>query len=85
MPVINHLFGETVTVSGLITGGDIITAVEGKELGEELVIPPNCLRKEGDMFLDNMTVDELSEKLGVKVRTNANGGDGLLRAMTGGE
>ena len=85
VPVINHLFGETVTVSGLITGGDIITAVEGKELGEELVIPPNCLRKEGDMFLDNMTVDELSEKLGVKVRTNANGGDGLLRAMTGGE
>ena len=37
------------------------------------------------MFLDNMTVDELSEKLGVKVRTNANGGDGVLRAMTGGE
>lgn len=81
IPVKNNLFGESITVSGLITGGDIITALEGVTLGDELIIPPNCLRSEGDMFLDNMTVDELSERLGVKVRQNNPGGYDLLDAM----
>lgn len=80
----NKLLGKMITVSGLLCGKDIADALEGIELGEELLIPPNCLRSEGDMFLDDMTVTELSEKLGVKVTANGSGGDELLFAMLGG-
>lgn len=80
----NRLFGSMITVSGLLCGKDIASAVENMDLGEELIIPPNCLRSEGDMFLDNMTVEELSEKLGVPVRQNGTGGEDLLFAMLGG-
>ncbi len=80
----NRLFGEKITVSGLLCGADIAYSLEGCDLGEELLIPPNCLRSEGDMFLDDMTVEELSEKLGVKITANGSGGDELLKAMAGG-
>lgn len=80
----NKLFGESITVSGLITGGDILATLKDTDIGEELIIPPNCLRSEGDMFLDSMTVEQLSEALGVKISQNDSSGAGLLAAMTGG-
>lgn len=80
----NRLLGGMITVSGLLCGEDIAYALEGEDIGEELLIPPNSLRKEGDMFLDNMTVTELSQRLGVKVTANGSGGDELLYAMIGG-
>lgn len=80
---INRLFGESITVSGLITGGDILHTLEGKETGTELIIPPNCLRSEGDMFLDNMTTGELAAKLGAEVTCNGTGGADLLDALLG--
>lgn len=80
----NKLFGKMITVSGLLCGRDIADAVSGMDLGEELIIPPNCLRSEGDMFLDDMTVSQLSEKLGVEVKQNGSSGYDLLDAMTGG-
>lgn len=80
----NHLLGSMITVSGLLCGRDIATAVEGLDLGEELIIPPNCLRSEGDMFLDDMTVEELSDKLKIRVTQNGTGGEDLLSALTGG-
>ncbi len=80
----NRLLGSMITVSGLLCGADIAAAVSGIELGEELIIPPNCLRNEGDKFLDDMTVDELSEKLKVKITQNGTGGEDLLCALLGG-
>lgn len=80
----NRLLGEMITVSGLLCGGDIAYALEGEDIGEELLIPPNSLRKEGDMFLDNMTTDELSQRLGVKVTAGGTSGEELLLAMIGG-
>lgn len=79
----NKLLGSMITVSGLLCGADIADAVSGLDLGEELIIPPNCLRSEGDMFLDDMTVEELSDKLNVKVTQNGSGGEDLLAAMLG--
>ena len=81
----NRLLGSMITVSGLLCGADIAAAVEGLDLGDELVIPPNCLRSEGDMFLDDMTVEELSEKLKIKVKQNGSSGEDLLSALTGGK
>ena len=80
----NKLLGKMITVSGLLCGKDIVSALEGTDLGDELIIPPNCLRSEGDMFLDDMTVDELSDILKIKVTQNGSSGEDLLNAMTGG-
>lgn len=80
----NKLLGSMITVSGLLCGADIAAAVSGIDLGEELIIPPNCLRSEGDMFLDDMTVEELSDKLKIKVTQNGSSGEDLLQAFLGG-
>lgn len=81
----NRLFGSMITVSGLLCGEDIAYAAENAgELGEELIIPPNCLRNEGDMFLDDMTPEQLSKRLGVRITQNGGSGEELLLAMTGG-
>ena len=63
----NRFFGESVTVAGLLTGSDLLYALQDKPLGDELFIPDVMLRYEQDMFLDNMTLEELSEKLNVKI------------------
>lgn len=78
----NNFFGETVTVAGLLTGRDLYETLKDKELGEELLIPDVMLRFEGDMFLDNMTLSELSEKLKVKITpTKCDGEDFVNKAL----
>ncbi len=63
----NYFFGESITVAGLLTGGDIYKQVCGKALGERLLIPDVAIRHEGELFLDDMSRAELEEKLGVPV------------------
>ena len=63
----NRWFGESITVSGLLTGHDIAEQLAGRELGEVLLLPRNTLRAEGDLFLCGMSPEELSEKLSVKI------------------
>lgn len=63
----NDFYGENVTVSGLLTGGDIISQLKGCDLGDEVLIPRNALRHEGDKFLDDVTLEELEKELSVKV------------------
>lgn len=79
----NRLLGRMITVSGLICGRDIADAVKDLDKGDELIIPPNCLRSEGDMFLDDMTVEELSDILKIKITQNGSSGGELLSAMLG--
>lgn len=62
-PVKNDFFGGEVTVTGLLTGCDLVRALKGANLGEELVLCRNMLRAEGDLFLDGMTPDGLSHEL----------------------
>ena len=81
--IINHFFGETVTVAGLLTGQDMYGQLAGKALGDQLVIPENTLRADEAMFLDDMTPTELSEKLGVSIRTGKNNGAEFIREMLG--
>jgi len=65
----NRLFGESVTVSGLVSGGDIITALEGVEIGRALLVPDVMLKEGEGMFLDDMPLEELGKKLGCRVET----------------
>lgn len=63
----NLLFSAKVTVTGLVSGKDIITTLKGRELGNVVLIP-NVMLKEGEgLFLDNMTVNEVKEELGTRV------------------
>lgn len=73
----NDFYGENVTVSGLLTGQDIIAQLKGKALGDTLLIPRNALRHEGDCFLDGVSVEEMEKELGVKVLPTAEGTDFL--------
>ena len=54
-------------MSGLITGGDIINQLKDKDLGDYLFIPVNMLRAETNVFLDDVTIDDVERELGVKV------------------
>lgn len=77
----SRFFGGRITVTGLVTGSDIITELSGKELGDLLIIPSCMLRKEGDMFLDNTTPEYVSEKLGVDVMVVEADGAALAEAL----
>ncbi len=66
-PIVNRFFGETITVSGLITGHDLMDQLAGKDLGQRLLIPVNMLRHGQDVFLDDVTLAQVSDRLGVKV------------------
>ncbi|MCD8019132.1 MAG: DUF512 domain-containing protein [Clostridiales bacterium] len=63
----NRFFGETITVTGLLTGQDIRDQLCGRELGEELLLPANVLKADEDIFLDDMPLFELSDSLQVPV------------------
>ena len=63
----NDFFGKNITVAGLLTGQDIAAQLSDKELGEKLFIPKVTLKADEPVFLDDMTLEELSEKLGVEV------------------
>ena len=83
-PITNCFFGETITVSGLITGRDLIDQLRGKELGERLLIPSNMLRAGERVFLDDVTVEQVEETLGVPVcPVDAESGFDLVDAMFG--
>ena len=81
----NEFFGGKITVSGLVTATDIIKQIGDKDLGDELLIPASMLRSEGDMFLDSITLKELSERLNIKITPVANDGYELTEAIIGTE
>ncbi len=66
-PIRNDFFGETITVSGLVTGGDLIAQLKGKDLGDTVYIPLTMLRAGEDVFLDDVHVSDVEEALGVPV------------------
>ena len=63
IPVENRFFGSSVTVSGLLTGSDVLAAARGLQLNDRVLLPSKMLRSEGDLFLDGMSRFELGEKL----------------------
>ena len=83
-PVLNCFFGETITVSGLITGRDLIEQLKGRALGERLLIPDSMLRAGERIFLDDVTVEQVEEALGVPVTAlPADSGFDLVDAILG--
>ena len=63
----NDFFGDSITVAGLLTATDIYEQLKDKNLGDALLIPSVALRADGEVFLDDITPDELSNKLSIEV------------------
>lgn len=81
--IVNHFFGETITVTGLLTGGDIIEQLKGQDLGSHLLLPVNTLRSGERVLLDDVTVDDIEKALQVPVDIIESNGDDLVRKILG--
>ena len=79
----NDFFGERITVSGLLTGQDLIAQLTGKRLGETLLLPENMLRAGESVFLDDVTVSELEKALQVKADIVKSSGYDFVNAVLG--
>ncbi len=77
----NDFFGESITVSGLVTGQDIAKQLKGRALGDRVVIPVNMLRAGEDVFLDDMTTEDLERELGTEVFVAENDGSSFIGAL----
>ena len=77
----NDFFGERITVSGLITGQDLVNQLKGRNLGGRLLIPCNMLKADEDIFLDDYTVKEVSDALQVPVDIVKSSGQDLIDAF----
>lgn len=77
----NRFFGGGINVSGLITGGDLISQLRGKELGDKLIIPSSMLRFENDLFLDDVSTDDVERELNIPLYAVNNNGEQLVQAV----
>lgn len=77
-PIINHYFGEKITVSGLITATDLTDQLKDRELGDMLLLPSNILRSGEDVFLDDITLEELKNTLQVDINIVESSGQGFI-------
>ncbi|MGN0435473.1 MAG: DUF512 domain-containing protein [Wujia sp.] len=66
-PIKNNFFGEKITVTGLLTGRDILEQLQGKDLGDALILPGNVLKADEDIFLDDMSLEKFQNTLQVPV------------------
>ena len=81
--ITNEFFGERITVSGLLTGQDIIRQLQGRELGERILLPQNVLRSGEDYFLDDVTIADMEKALQVKVDIVKSSGHDFVQAVLG--
>lgn len=80
-PIENRFFGESITVSGLLTGQDIWEQLKERDLGEKLLLPCNMLRSGEEVFLDDWTVSELERRLKIPVSVVDPSGEDLIQAV----
>ena len=79
----NDFFGDTITVTGLITAQDLIAQLSGKDLGANLLLSQAMVRRDSDVFLDDLTIGDVEKALNVKIRTTPSDGYELLDAIMG--
>lgn len=77
----NDFFGELITVAGLITGQDLKAQLSGRPLGSRLLLPCCMLRNGEEVFLDDVTLDQLKEALQVQIDIVKSSGQDLIEAV----
>jgi putative radical SAM enzyme (TIGR03279 family) len=63
----SEYWGQEITVTGLLTGQDLLAGLTGKDLGDGILLPSLMLKHDDTKFLDDMTIEELSARLQVKI------------------
>jgi NifB/MoaA-like Fe-S oxidoreductase len=81
--ILNDFFGHTITVSGLVTGVDLINQLTGNDLGKELLISRSMLRTEGDLFLCGTSIEEIQKQLNVEIVTVEQDGASFVSSLLG--
>ncbi len=79
----NDFFGETITVTGLITGQDLIAQLKNQPLGDVLFLTSNMIKKDSDLFLDDYTISDVEQALNIKIKIIESDGFSLFDAITG--
>ncbi len=79
----NDFFGDKITISGLITGQDLIAQLKGKPLGKRLLLPCNMFRSGEEVFLDDVTLSDVKETLQVQVDIVKSSGQDFIEAILG--
>ncbi len=82
-PIVNDFFGHQITVAGLVTGGDLIRQLQGKDLGHRLLVSQNMLRRQELDFLDDVTLHQAEDSLGVSIWPTESDGFALWDAICG--
>ena len=77
----NDFFGGQIDVTGLVTGGDLIRQLKDENLGDKLLVPSCMLRFEGDVFLDDVSVDDVREQLDINVKVTDNSGEAVVKEI----
>ena len=79
--IINHFFGENITVTGLITGQDILAQLKGKDLGQRLLLPGNLLKADEDILLDDVSVSDLENALQIPISIVKSSGGSFVESI----
>ena len=79
--IVNHFFGERITVAGLVTAQDIIAQLKDKKLGDVLLVPEVMLRSGEEVFLDDLTVSDVEKALQTRVSIVKSDGESLVQAV----
>ena len=77
----NNFFGDMITVSGLLTGRDIIEQLKGKDLGEYLILPDSLLRNGETVLLDDIYISDIERELGIKIKIALNSAESLVNMI----
>jgi NifB/MoaA-like Fe-S oxidoreductase len=81
--IVNRFFGETITVTGLITAGDLIDGLKDENIGDELIISKSMLKADEPIFLDDASLEDVSAALKIKITPSANDGYEYLDCILG--
>ena len=81
LPILNHFFGETITVTGLLTGEDILAQLPASPQADTLLLSACMLRHEGDLFLDGLSLEEFTRRAPLPVQVVEVGGQALYDAL----
>ena len=77
----NEFFGGKISVSGLLTGRDIVTQLKGKRIGEYLCLPKNLLRSGETVLLDDMDLKDIEKLLDTKIRITGESGSDFIKTI----
>ncbi|MEW6067269.1 MAG: DUF512 domain-containing protein [Nitrospirota bacterium] len=81
IPVENRFFGASITVAGLLTGRDVIKTLLGKSEGSKIILVPDVVLNDEDKFLDDVTLKDMEEAIGIPVRKIKSTPEGLLKGI----